>query len=75
MDQIILDVDDQTAKAWRSLSSKLRAEIGKSVGEALMKSLDEAKEINFELLLQELRNEAEKNGLTEKILTELLNKD
>ena len=33
------------------------------------------KEANFELLLQDARKEAAKNGLTEEILTQLLNEE
>ena len=35
MEQIVLEVDDQTAKAWRNTSAKLRTQIGKNLKQAL----------------------------------------
>ena len=75
MERIVLEVDDQTAKAWRNTSAKLRTQIGKSLEQVLTDSLSKSKEANFELLLQDARKEAAKNGLTEEILTQLLNEE
>jgi hypothetical protein len=75
MEQIVLEVDDQTAKAWRNTSAKLRTQIGKNLEQVLTDSLSKSKEANFELLLQDARKEAAKNGLTEEILTQLLNEE
>jgi hypothetical protein len=75
MERIILEVDDEIAKVWRNTSAKVRAQIGKSVGQALTDSLSKTKEVNFELLLQDARIEAAMNGLTEEILTQLLNEE
>jgi len=75
MERIILEVDDQTAKAWRNTSVKLREKIGKNLEQVLNDSLNKSKEANFELLLQEIRNEAAKNGLTEEILAQLLSEE
>jgi hypothetical protein len=73
MERIVLEVDDQTAKAWRNTSDKLRTQIGRNLELVIADSLNKAKEANFELLLQDARKEAAKNGLTEEILTQLLN--
>jgi hypothetical protein len=75
MERIVLEVDDQTAKAWRNISPKLRTQIGKNLELVLSDSLSKTKEANFELLLQDARKEAAKNGLTEEILTQLLNEE
>jgi hypothetical protein len=75
MERILLEVNDQTAKAWRNTSAKLRAQIGKNLESVLVDSLNNTQEANFELLLQEIRAEAAKNGLTEEILTKLLNEE
>jgi hypothetical protein len=75
MERIVLEVDDRTAKAWRNTSAKLRAQIGKNLELILTDSLSKAREVNFELLLQDARNEAAKNGLTEEILAALLNEE
>jgi len=73
MERIVLEVDDQTAKAWRNTSAKLREQIGKNLELVLNDSLNKSKDANFELLLQEIRAEAAENGLTEEILAQLLN--
>jgi type I site-specific restriction-modification system R (restriction) subunit len=73
MERIILEVDDQTAKAWRNTSARLREQIGKNLEQVLNDSLNKSKEVNFEMLLKEIRIEAAKNGLTEEILAQLLN--
>ena len=75
MERIVLEVDELTAKAWRNTSSKLRSQIGKSVEQMISESLSKAKEINFELLLQDARKEAADNGLTEEILQQLLDEE
>ena len=75
MERIVLEVNDQTTKAWRNTSAKLRTQIGKNLELVLTDSLNKSKEANFELLLQEARNEAAMNGLTEEILKDLLNEE
>jgi hypothetical protein len=75
MERIILEVDDKTAKAWRNTSPKLKSQIEKNLELVLTDSLKKTREANFELLLQEIREEAAKNGLTEEILEKLLSED
>lgn len=75
MERIVLEVDDQTAKAWRNTSAKLRNQIGKNLEQIITDSLSKTKEANFELLLQDARQEAAKSGLTEEILEQLLNEE
>ena len=75
MERIVLEVDDKTAKAWRNTSAKLRTQIERNLEQVLNDSLNKTKEANFELLLQEIRTEAAKNGLTEEILEQLLNEE
>jgi hypothetical protein len=70
-----VEVDDKTAKAWSSMSPKQRKQIEKSLPEALRYSLSKTKEANFERLLQDVRDEAAKNGLTEDILNQLLSEE
>ena len=75
MDRILLEVDDQTAKAWRNTSPRLREQIGKNLEQVLNDALIKSKEANFELLLKDIRKEAAENGLTEEILNQLLNEE
>lgn len=72
MERIVLEVGDETAKAWRNTSPRLRSEIGKNIEQLLNASLSKTKDANFELLLKEAREEAANNGLTEEILDRLL---
>ena len=73
MERIILEVDDNLGKAWRNTSVKLRERLEMDLVQQLSNSLSETREVNFELLLQDARKDAAKNGLTEEILTQLLN--
>ena len=75
MERIVLEVNEQTAKAWRNTSARLRNQIGKNLELILTDSLTKAREANFEMLLQDARKEAAKNGLTEDILNSLLNEE
>jgi len=75
MERIVLEVGDETAKAWRNTSPKLRSEIGKNVEQLLNASLSKTKDANFELLLKDARQEAANNGLTEEVLNSLLTED
>jgi len=45
MEQIVLEVDDQTAKAWRNTSAKLRDQIGKNLELMLTDSLNKTSKI------------------------------
>lgn len=75
MERIVLEVDDQTAKAWRNTSAKLRTQIGKNLAHILNDSLSKTQKENFELLLQDARKEAARNGLTEELLAQLLSEE
>ena len=75
MERIVLEVGDETAKAWRNTSPRLRSEIGKNIEALLNASLSKTKDANFELLLKDARQEAANNGLTEEILDKLLNEE
>jgi hypothetical protein len=73
MERIVLEVDEQIAKAWRNTSAKLRTQISKNLENILSDSLSKTHKENFELLLQDARREASANGLTEEVLAQLLN--
>ena len=75
MERIALEVDEKTAKAWRNTSPKIRKYIEKNIERIITDSMLTAKQANFERLLQNSRTEANKNGLTEEILTQLLADD
>ena len=47
MERIVLEVNDQTAKAWRNTSAKLRTRIEKNLELVINDSLNKSKEANF----------------------------
>jgi hypothetical protein len=75
MERIVLEVNEQTAKAWRNTSDKLRSQIGKGIEQFLSETLQKSKKANFELLLEEARKSASEKGLTEEKLQQLLNEE
>ena len=75
MERIVLEVNEQTAKAWRNTSEKLRSQIGKGIEQFLRETLLKSKEANFEMLLGEARKNAASNGLTEEKMQQLLNEE
>lgn len=75
MKQIVIEVADATAKKWRNVSPKIRSQLEKSFEKQIDIISQSAKESQFEDLLNQAREEAAKNGLTEEILERLLNEE
>jgi hypothetical protein len=75
MKRITLEVDDKTAKAWHSISSALRKQIAKTIGELIIKSDNRNNETTFESHLQDAGTEASTNGLTDEGLAKLLDEE
>ena len=74
MDRIIVEVDDVAARKWRYISQEKKAELTNTINQILNKSLVKSDE-DFFSLLDRIGKEAEANGLTEEILTKLLNEE
>ena len=75
MEQIIIEVDDATAKKWQEVSPKIKSQLGKNFEDQIDIITQISKEVQFEKLLNQAREEAAKNGLTEEILQQLLNEE
>lgn len=75
MERIILEVDSATAEAWRRISPEVRRTMEKMFRIKMGILSEKDREESFEKLLEEARNEAMKNGLTEELLEKLLNED
>lgn len=75
MERIIIEVDDATAKKWRKVSPKIKRQLEQSFGKQIDGISEKLKESNFQCLLDNIRSEAAKNGLTEEILQNLLNEE
>ena len=75
MERIVIEVGDTTAKNWRNVSPKIKSELEKIFEKQIDDITQKSKEANFEKLLEEAREEAARNGLTEEILQKLLNEE
>lgn len=75
MERIVIEVNEGTAKKWRKVSPKIKSELEKSFEKQIDEISERATESGFENLLQVVREEAAKNGLTEEILQQLLNEE
>ncbi len=75
MEQIIIEVDDSTAKKWRTTSSKFK----KVITEKFEKDVDfiskKFKNDDFMAALDEIGESLAKRGLTEEKVNEILNSD
>jgi hypothetical protein len=72
MERIVLEVDDQVAKAWRMASVKLKQEIGGIMNKQIASIIDQKEEKDIIQFLNELRQEMAEKGLTQEILDDIL---
>lgn len=75
MEQIVIKVEDATAKNWQNVSPKNKSKLEKSFEEQINILSQGIKEAEFKSLLDKVSDEAAKNGLTEDILQQLLNEE
>lgn len=75
MERIIIEVDTATAKKWQAVSPKIKNQMKKNFKEQIQMFSQGINEARFEALLDKASDEAAKNGLTEEILQQLLNKE
>lgn len=74
MDRIVVEVDDIAAKKWRYASDEKKDELNSTINLFIQKALDKSED-SFKEFLDKVGKEAQKNGLTENILTQLLNEE
>lgn len=72
MEKIVIEVDQLTAAKWDSVSSIKKKEISKKISQLLKVSLKKD-EVDFWAFVDEIRQEAQANGITEKELEKILN--
>jgi len=75
MQQIVIEVDDATAKKWNESSHKIKGQLEKNIEKQIDILSRGVKEDKFFALLDKISDEAVKNGLTEEILEKLLNEE
>ncbi len=75
MERIIIEVDEATAKKWQEASPEIKSRLEKNVVSQIEILTRGAKADKFFTLLDNISDEAVKNGLTEEILEKLLNEE
>lgn len=75
MKRITLEVDDETAKAWRGISPELQKQIVKTLGELIIQAVKKSKETDVESYLQDGRAKAKPNELSDEGLAKLLDEE
>ena len=75
MEQIVIEVDDATAKKWQKVSPKIKSQLERSFEKQIDILSQGIKEAEFKSLLDKASDEAANNGLTEEILQQLLNEE
>ncbi len=75
MERIVIEVADATAKKWRDVPPGIKSQLEKSFEGQINILSQGIKEAEFKSLLDKVSDEAAKNGLTEEILQQLLNKE
>lgn len=73
MEQIVIDVDEATAEEFNKFSPQTRSRFSETVTIALKKIINDATNDSYKNFLDEISDEAQRNGLTEDILNDLLN--
>lgn len=72
MERIVLEVDDNIGKKWRSASIQLKSSLIKLMEKQIEKATDAAKGADSVQFFAELRNEMAEKGLTQEILDDIL---
>jgi len=72
MDRIVIEVDDNLAKAWRIASEKKRKEIGNKINVSLAQEFLKDPAGEYLDFLKTFRNDVAQKGLTQDELDEIL---
>ncbi len=75
MERIVIEVEDDTAKKWETVSPAIKSQLEKSFEKQINILTESIKKDQFKFSLDKVSDEAAKNGLTEEILQQLLNEE
>ena len=75
MSRIIIEVDDRVAKAFQNANPERKKQVNDIINMWLKKAINDATSDDYKKTLDEMSDEAEKNGLTPEILEQLLKQD
>lgn len=73
MERIILEVNNEVAKAWRNAPAQFKEELEKDIELRIAKKIREAERNNFFELLDTVQKKTSERGLTQETLEKLLN--
>ena len=75
MDRIVLEVDDVVGKAYRNFNPEKKQQFSQAISLLIKKAINDANFDEYSKFLDDIGNEAAKNGLTPEILEALLASD
>ena len=75
MDRIVLEVDDTVGKIYRNFSAESKRQFNQTISLMVKKAVNDATFSEYSKLLDDVGDEAVKNGLTSELLAELLASD
>ena len=75
MERIVLEVNDELARAWRNAPPHFREQLEKYLENQILERMRQASRGDFFQFLDDIREEARQNGLTHDKLDDLLNGD
>jgi hypothetical protein len=75
MERIILEVNNEIAKAWRNAPSQFKEELEKDLQLRIAQKIREAERNNFFEFLNKVQKKSSERGLTQETLEKLLNEE
>lgn len=75
MERIILEVNNEVAKAWRNAPQQLKDELEKDLELRIANNIREVERSNFFDLLDKVQKKTRERGLTQEKLEKLLNEE
>ncbi|RKR81362.1 hypothetical protein BDD43_1508 [Mucilaginibacter gracilis] len=72
MERIVLEVDDTVGKIYQSFSKESKQQLSQTISMMVKKMVNDATFADYAKLLDNIGDEALKNGLTPEVLEELL---
>lgn len=75
MERIILEVNNEIAKAWRNAPSQFKEELEKDLQLRIAQKIREAERNNFFEFLNKVQKKTSERGLTQETFEKLLNEE
>ncbi len=75
MERIVLEINDELARAWRNAPAQVREKLEKDFESQISEKIRQAERENLFRLISEVQDDAQKRGLSHDKLQGLLNGD